>query len=184
MWEEHFCGTLDIDFIIHGYTCDINLDIEFTKFLQKKIIENPVRLFFLIRQQAKTSHIDHHDKRLLPKWWSFFSMSEALPSLFSIRSRRNFVVKISYLLGYVFTSSLSHSKYISLVSCIFLLDASSCSSLSLSYSISLSVTLLQILSVLGLSGLSIYSFHLSGKSSLESIMIISLGPEASKKIYF
>ena len=114
----------------------------------------------------------------------FFSMSEALPSLFSIRSRRNFVVKISYILGYVFTSSLSHSKYISLVSCIFLLDASSCSSLSLSYSISLSVTLLQILSMLGLSGLSIYSFHLSGKSSLESIMIISLGPEASKKIYF
>ena len=83
-----------------------------------------------------------------------------------------------------YSSKFFHIFISLLFLCIFLLDASSYSSFSLSYSISLSVTLLQILSVLGLSGLSIYSFHLSGKSSLESIMIISLGPEASKKIYF
>ena len=67
--------------------------------------------------------------------------------------------------------------------CIFLLDASSYLSLSLSYSINLSVTLPQILSVLGLPGLFIYYFNLSGKFSLESIMMMSLPPEASKKAF-
>ena len=54
--------------------------------------------------------------------------------------------------------------------CIFLLYSSSYLSLSLSYSINFSVTLSQILSVLGLSGLFIYSFNLSCKFLLESEM--------------
>ena len=31
---------LEFDLKIHGYTFDINLDFEFTKLLQKKVIEN------------------------------------------------------------------------------------------------------------------------------------------------